>query len=52
MQIYFFQKIKYQYKPDIYNKFSYFLKKLNDTKNFNLDFDNLFLEFERKMLNE
>ena len=52
MQIYFFQKIKYQYKPDIYDKFSYFLKKLNDTKNFNLDFDNLFLEFERKMLNE
>ena len=52
MQIYFFQKIKYQYKPDIYDKFNYFLKKLNDTKNFNLDFDNLFLEFERKMLNE
>ena len=52
IQIYFFQKIKYQYKPDIYDKFNYFLKKLNDSKNFNLDFDNLFLEFERKMLNE
>ena len=52
IQIYFFQKLKYQYRPEIYEKFNYFLKKLNDSKTFNLDFDNLFLEFESRILNE
>ena len=52
IQIYFFKKLKYQFNPDIHDKFNSFLKKFNDSKNFNLDFDNLFLEFESKKINE
>ena len=32
--------------------FSYFLKRINNTKNFNLDEESLFLEINSKLLNE
>ena len=31
--------------------FSYFLKRINDTKNFNLDEESLFIEIKSKLLN-
>tara|TARA_Y100000591_G_scaffold225681_1_gene196784 strand:+ start:3453 stop:4379 length:927 start_codon:yes stop_codon:yes gene_type:complete len=52
IQIYFYKKIQFKYKPEIYDQFNHFLKKLNNSKNFNLDFDSIFLEFESKILNE
>jgi DNA polymerase-3 subunit delta' len=33
-------------------KYSYFLRRISDTKTFNLDEDSLFMEFEEKVLNE
>ena len=32
--------------------FSYFLKRINDTKKFNLDEESLFIEINSKLLNE
>ena len=32
--------------------YKYFLKKINQTKRFNLDEETLFMEFEEKILNE
>ena len=34
------------------NMYNYFLKKINNTKLFNLDDESLFMEFEDKVLNE
>ncbi len=33
-------------------KYNYFVKRINDTKRFNLDIDTLFMEFQNKILNE
>ena len=44
VEFYFRNKVNYQY--------DYFLKKISDTKKFNLDEESLFLEFEKKILNE
>ena len=35
-----------------YNDYNYFLKRISDTKRFNLDEETLFIEFEEKILNE
>ena len=32
-------------------KYQYFIKKINDTKKFNLDYESLFMEFKEKILN-
>ena len=32
--------------------YKYFIKKINQTKNFNLDEESLFLEFKMKLVNE
>ena len=34
-----------------FNFYSYFLKRINETKKFNLDDESLFMEFEYKILN-
>jgi len=39
------------YSP-INDKYNYFLKRISDTKRFNLDEDSLFIEFEEELLNE
>ena len=35
----------------LFNLYHYFLKKINDTKIYNLDEESLFIEFEDKVLN-
>jgi len=37
---------------NIHLKYQYFIKKINDTKKFNLDQESLFIEFKDKILNE
>jgi len=36
---------------NIHLKYQYFIKKINDTKKFNLDYESLFMEFEEQILN-
>lgn len=46
---YYFTKINLS--SDIYNKYIYFIKKISDTKKFNLDEETLFIEFREEILN-
>ena len=46
---YYFTKINLS--SDIYNKYIYFIKKISDTKKFNLDEETLFIEFREEVLN-
>ena len=48
---FYFRKIDLAYPSKIYEKYSYFLKRIADTKRFNLDEESLFLEFEEEILN-
>ena len=48
---FYFCKINFSFSANIYNKYSYFLKKISDTKRFNLDQESLFSEFEEEILN-
>ena len=48
----YFNKINSSISDKIYKKYSYFLKKISDTKKFNLDEEALFLELEENILNE
>ena len=45
------RQISLNFSSQLYDKCSYFLKKISDTKKFNLYEDSLFLEFEEQMLN-
>ena len=47
----YFNKINLSFSDNIYNKYSYFLKRISDTRNFNLDNDSLFIEFNEEILN-
>ena len=47
----YFQKINLTFKTKINVKYSYFLKRIRDTRNFNLDEETLFMEFEEEVLN-
>ena len=49
---FYFRKIDFSFSQNIYEKYHYFLKRISDTKKFNLDEESLFIEFEEKMLNE
>ena len=49
---FYFRKIDFSFSQNIYEKYLYFLKRISDTKRFNLDEESLFIEFEEKMLNE
>jgi len=51
IQSYFFYKSLEKRNLDSYNLYSFFLKKIDNAKKFNLDFYPLFLEFENKVLN-
>ncbi len=46
---YYFTKINLS--SDIYKKYIYFIKKISDTKKFNLDEETLFIEFREEILN-
>ena len=48
---FYLTKIDQTLSSEINNKYSYFLKKISDTKKFNLDEETLFTEFEKKVLN-
>ncbi len=48
---YYFRKLNLSITKNIYDRYSYFLKKISDTKKFNLDEESLFMEFEEEILN-
>ena len=48
---FYFSKFRHSMSLDIHNKYNYFLKRISDTKKFNLDEESLFIEFEDKLLN-
>ncbi len=48
---YYFIKKNFSLPSKINEKYNYFLKKISDTKRFNLDEDTLFMEFEDQILN-
>jgi DNA polymerase-3 subunit delta' len=47
----YFRDINLNFSSNIYHKYTYFLKRISDTKKFNLDEESLFHEFEKKILN-
>ena len=49
---FYFRKIDFSFSQNIYEKYLYFLKRISETKKFNLDEESLFLEFQEKILNE
>ena len=48
---FYFRKLNLSFSKKIYEKYNYFLKRISDTKNFNLDEESLFTEFEEEVLN-
>ena len=48
---FYFTKLNLSVSEKINEKYSYFLKKIADTKSFNLDEESLFIEFEEQVLN-
>ena len=47
----YFSKINTSISSKIYDNYRFFLKRISETKNFNLDEESLFIEFEDKLLN-
>ena len=47
----YFRKINLSFNDQIYERYSYFQKKISNTKKFNLDEESLFMEFNKEMLN-
>ena len=53
IELYFKKKlISFKSKDKIYNLYKYFLSKIQDCNNYNLDIENILIEFNRKFLNE
>ena len=48
---FYFRKLSSPFSIKINNKYIYFVKKISDTKNFNLDEESLFTEFNEEILN-
>ena len=48
----YLSKIKHTIYSPINDRYNYFLKRISDTKRFNLDEDSLFIEFKEEILNE
>ena len=48
---FYFRKINFNFSSNLYKKYSYFLKRISDTKRFNLDQESLFIELEEEILN-
>ena len=48
---FYFTKINSSFSTNINSQYNYFLKRISNTKKFNLDEDSLFMEFEDKILN-
>ena len=47
----YFRVIAYDFKSNIFNQSEYFIKRISDTKKFNLDEESIFIELEEKILN-
>ena len=48
---FYFRKLNTYLSKKVNDKYSYFLKRISDTKKFNLDEDSLFSEFNKEILN-
>ena len=48
---FYFSKINLSISSNIYYRYNYFLKRISDTKRYNLDEESLFIEFEKQILN-
>ena len=48
---FYFRKINLPFSDHLYEKYSYFIKKISNTKKFNLDQESLFAEFNNEILN-
>ncbi len=48
---FYFIKLNIFFSKNIYDKYTYFLKRIADTKTYNLDENSLFVEFEEEVLN-
>ena len=48
---FYFRKLNSSFSKKVNDEYSYFLKKISDTKNFNLDEESLFIEFQDEILN-
>ena len=48
---FYFRKINSSFSFKIDNKYSYFLKKISNTKKFTLDLESFFVEFADEILN-
>ena len=48
---FYFRQINFDFSSKIYDKYSYFLKKISEINKFNLNEESLFLEFEEEILN-
>ncbi len=49
---FYFRKLNLSFSNIVYEKYSYFVKKIFDTKTFNLDKESLFMEFNEEILND
>jgi len=47
----YFRKLNFSFSKTINQKYSYFLKRISDTKTFNLDDETLFADFDEEILN-
>ncbi len=47
---FYFSKINSSISSSLYNRYNYFLKRISDTKRFNLDEESLFMEFKQNVL--
>ena len=47
---FYFSKLSFSFSKKINEKYSYFLNRISDTKNFNLDEESLIMEFEEEIL--
>ena len=53
IELYFKKKlINFKSKDKVYNLYKYFLSKIHECNNYNLDIENILLEFNGKLLNE
>ena len=48
---YYFKKISVNISSNFFDKYSYYIKRISDTKKFNLDEESLFMELNEKILN-
>jgi len=48
---FYFRKLNKSFSKKINDKYSYFLRRISDTKTFNLDEESLFMEFDEEVLN-